>query len=77
MSSANGTFVPYSFGGQIPFYVYQSNSPTTADKVIIGTGSDKWKIEIDTADDNKLKFSYSNDTGSSWSQIVELDPTSD
>lgn len=73
---ANGNFVPYSFGGSIPFYVYQSTTQDSinVNKVIIGQSDNRWKIEVDAADDHKLKFYYSTDGGTTWSSIMEIDP---
>jgi hypothetical protein len=75
-STSSGTFVPYSFGGQIPFYVYQSSTQDsiTVNKVIIGQSTNKWKIEMDEDDGNKLKFYFSSDSGTSWNAVMEISP---
>ena len=72
-----GSFVPYSFGGQIPFYVYQSSSQDsiTVEKVIIGQTENKWKMEMDTTDGNKLKIYYTSDGGTTWTAIMEISPS--
>lgn len=73
-SNPSGTFVPYSFGGLIPEYLYQSSSQSslTVDSLVIGQTAIKWKLEVDLADNNKLKVYYSDDNGVTWTPKVEI-----
>ena len=72
--SNQGSFVPYSFGGNIPFYVYQSTAQDSinVNKIIIGQTTNRWKIEIDSTDGDKLKFFYSSDNGVTWTARMEI-----
>lgn len=68
-------FVPVSFGGSLPEYYYNGNGTDTASQVIIGVNPILWKMEVDTADGNKLKFYHSTDNGNTYTLKMELNPS--
>ena len=70
-------FVPVSFGGHLPEYFFNGNGGAGPVKpqVVIGVNPILWKLEVDTADANRLKFFYSNDNGATWNLKMELNHT--
>lgn len=69
-------FVPISFGGSLPEYYYNGNGGAGGGaEVVIGVDPILWKLEVDFADGNKLKFYYSTDNGNTYTLKMELNPT--
>ena len=66
------TFVPLSFAGNLPEYFYQTDTTDVDNKLEIKSGNKIWRIQIDTADNDKLKFSYSLDNGATFTLKAEL-----
>lgn len=71
-------FVPVSFGGSLPEYFFNGNGGgggPVKPQVTIGVAPILWKLEVDTADANRLKFYYSSDNGTTWTLKMELNHT--
>lgn len=71
-------FVPYSFGGLLPEYLYNGSGGgggPVKPSVVVGVAPILWKLEVDVADQNRLKFYYSNNNGTTWELKMELNHT--
>ena len=70
--SAN-SFIPVSFSGYLPEYVYDSNeAPSVVPRILIGQGGKAWKFEFDPSTDN-LKLYYSSDNQQTWTLKMEFE----
>lgn len=67
-------FVPISFAGTSPQWWYNAAAGTVMQFLVIGTGLQRWKLEIDLSDGYKLKMYFSSDGGVTWVTKFAVSP---